>query len=137
MLSGAVFSYVKKREMVPTALMFTRRGFLVGVVLTPILVEGTLSATKSGPEQVYDRVYRIRYNDSQIRSSQWSTYVPTIGLIAGAYMAKPPTTMLMGAVNGCLVSFAGATVASAVIPIGTGRQKGDKEKSPTDSAPTN
>ena len=137
MLSGAAFSLVKKREVVPTALLFTRRGFLVGVILTPILVEGTLKTTKSGPEEVYDRVYRIRYNDSQIRSAQWSTYIPIVTAAAGAYMAKPPTTRLLGGINGLLVGYAGATVGSAVIPIGNGRQKGDKEKSQSEAAPTN
>ena len=75
--------------------------------------------------------------DSQIRSSQWNTIIPIVALAAGANMAKPPTTWLMGSVNDCLVDFAGVTVASAVVPIGTGRRKRNKEKNLSETAPSN
>ena len=128
LLSGSIVSLRKKVPILPTALKHSRWGFVVGLGLTPLLVEGTLYSSETGnAEGIYDRVYRIRYNRSQIRSAQWSTYIPVVTAAAGAFLAKPPTTRVLGAVNGFLLGFAGATVSSAVIPL-DGEKKAPKKE---------
>ncbi len=67
---GPVVALVRKQPLIATALRFGRRGFLFGIPLAPVMTEGVLYGTKSGPEQVYDRVYRIRYNNSQVRAAE-------------------------------------------------------------------
>ena len=91
LVSGSLVSMRKKEQIVPRALKHSRWGFVIGIGLTPFLVEGTLYSTNTRtPEGIYERVYRIHYHRNQIRSACWSTYIPLATAAAGAYMAKPP-----------------------------------------------
>ncbi len=98
---------------------------IIGVVLTPVMVQAALKVSKKDqPEHIYDRVYRIRYNRSQVRSAQFCTYIPTATVVIGAFLGP---TMFAGAVNGLTVGMAAGTITSAVLPLNTNKKEDKKD----------
>ncbi len=50
-----------------------------GGVIAPFMTEAMLFAKKATPDSIWDRCYRLRYNQGQIRTDRWATWasVPT------------------------------------------------------------
>ncbi len=87
------------------------------------MVEGAVKVSKKDqPEHICDRVYRIRYNRSQVRSAQFCTYIPTATVLIGAFLGP---ARIAGAVNGLTIGMATGTITSAVLPLDT-EKKEDK-----------
>jgi len=88
-------------------------GVLLSFIAGPLMTNRVLSAKKADRDSVYDRSYRLRYNEKQLRIDRGSAVGAVSGSVLASQMSASP---VMGALFGMSVGFISMMVYNSTSP---------------------
>jgi len=112
-LVGPIVGFIKGRSLA-SVLQYAVKGGKIGagimIPLAPLMTEKFIYGNEA--ERIYDRAFRIRYHDSQLRADRWATYGGLTGLAASSFRGG---SLLVGGMSGFLVGSVCAGLYSNLI----------------------
>eukprot|EP00093_Oithona_nana_P014634 14634.XXX_2847_4006_1 [CDS] Oithona nana genome sequencing. len=110
-LIGAIRGYRRHKSLaglIRVAVKGQKLGCVIMAPAAPVMTEAILQKRNASDESIYDRCYRIRSNNNQVRVDRHATYLALAGGGLGS-IAK------IGVTNGLLMGFTVGTVTTGVL----------------------
>ena len=124
-LLGPLLGIFKSRSLAAVRQYSVRTGKILTAVLlplAPVLTEARLTGEEGEEEKVYDRAYRLRKNEGQMRCDRWAFAGGALGVVGGGLAGG---TVLQGMLTGFAVgTVAAGFYTNVYLPK---QQKGDED----------